>query len=338
MKKLNLLVTSLSALLVLASCNAKPAECESCKECDSCESCKTCDSCEVCESCPEVEDNGFVVDYEIAADANVFWTGKLVDGKPEGVGKLVYGVGEEGNTVFTGVLNEDWSLKYGRYRYGNNMYYEGSFEHVDDGVGNYGRFTWSTTGDFRDGNTYIGGVTWNGKGGFDNQNQVGTTYTPAYWKWKDGTLAAGTGSLLYWHGDFGGRGFGFAGRVGAIGQGAHSWSSGIYEGDLECGEEWAFTRAGHGVFHCVEGKKASAWIVGWEGPDYDVFAIDAEWAAAGEFKGGLGGNAVIYLKDTETGNLYYITGNYTGKINAITRVGDATSEQKMIYPDAVLLA
>lgn len=316
MKKVNLLVIGVAALLALTACNTVPSTSE-------CEKCEECEVCEVCEECEVCEDNGYVVRFEIAEDADVFWTGRVVDGKPEGPGVLHYGLGE-GKTVFTGFLNEDWTPKYGRYQYGNNMYFEGSFEHVNDGVGNYGRFTWSTSGDFRDGNTYIGGVTWNGEGGFDNQNQYGATYCPAYWKWQRGELAKSYNGLLYWSGLYGGRGFGFAGKVGEVGQGMFQFGdNSIYTGDLRCDAEWGFTRIGWGWNEWIV-DEYSAWITGGSA---DLLIVGFE----GEFDGNpwIKGNGTWYLKNASN-EILYIKGTWNGG----TRTGDATRDLPLRFAGA----
>lgn len=320
MKKVSLLASwGIVALLTLGlvSCG-ETAKCPTCEECKECETCEKCEECGVCEECEECTDNGMKVDYQVPGTEN-YWTGKVnAEGQPEGLGKLIFGgttEDEDVYDVFYGELNPDWSLKQGKRRYPNLMYYEGDFTHKGDGIGNQGMFVWGQ--DVYSGNSFRGSILFDGGGGFDNRNQYGTGMSPAFYRWRDGTLdLPNFGGFIYWTGFFGTKGFGFGvGQEGCVGYGAIAFmNNSIYEGDLMAGAEWNCVRYGWGWNKWTVDEKAGwingadgAWsIIGFEG-EFDC--VDHAW---------IWGNGTWYFQDGET--VRYITGNWDGG----TRLGDAT--------------
>lgn len=115
--------------------------------------------------------------YEIAVEiynetdiGGIKYTGRKENEVPVGNYHLVYGDG----STFDGTLTADFKRANGKHQYTNLMYYEGEFN--NDAFEGEGMFTWSTTGDYKDGSTYMGKFV-----GGNYNDQVGTFYTAAYW-------------------------------------------------------------------------------------------------------------------------------------------------------------
>lgn len=161
--------------------------------------------------------------YEIAVEiynetdiGGIKYTGRKENEVPVGNYHLVYGDG----STFDGTLTADFKRANGKHQYTNLMYYEGEFN--NDAFEGEGMFTWSTTGDYKDGSTYMGKFV-----GGNYNDQVGTFYTAAYW-----TKPVDYNGILTFTGTMG-PAFGAPGKAGTVGKGEFSFANNsIYSGDL----------------------------------------------------------------------------------------------------------
>ncbi len=239
----------------------------------------------------------YVYDEELTNGVTL--TGVAENGVPVGKFVVVYGDGAR----YVGTLTENYLRDNGRLTYSNNMYYEGQF--VNDKFEGEGMFTWSTTGDWHDSNTYIGQFK---DGGFNDQ--IGTYYCPAYHN-RDNSY----GGLIYFTGTMGPV-FGVAGKTGTTGKGAFQYpNNSVYEGDLYVNGEWSYFRHGFGFNKWIV-DEYSSWISGGS----STLLIDG---FEGQFdkSSWVKGDGIWYFKDASGNPLSYAKGNWDGG----TRLGDATS-------------
>lgn len=236
----------------------------------------------------------------------VKYNGLTEQGVPVGEFTLTYPAGD----VYVGTLYNDFTRKDGRLTYANKMYYEGHFE--NDSFNGEGMFTWSTTGNYKDGNTYVGNFI---NGG--NEGQIGTIYTVNNW-----TRDMSIGGILNWTGKFGGT-FGLGGKVGETGKGEFVFANNsIYEGDLLITADWAYVRQGQGfnkwtvyeTAHWITGGSADVYIYGFGGTFNEA---NGKW---------IDGDGIWYFKDAEGNPVSYIKGKWDGG----NRVGEATTELTVI--------
>lgn len=229
-------------------------------------------------------------------------TGRVEQGLPIGDFKVVYSDG----AIYEGTLTDNFLRNEGTLTYANKMYYSGTF--VDDKFEGQGVFSWSTTGNYKEGNTYTGEFK---AGGFDGC--VGTFTTPANF-----TRAITDNGILNYTGEMSST-FGQIGKVGTSGTGEFQFANNsIYKGDLFVRGVNDFVRKGFGLntwivnenSSWINGAPADTLIYGFEG-NFD--GIDHAW---------IYGDGIWYFNDLEGNPKAYIKGNWDGGI----RLGDATTE------------
>lgn len=181
-------------------------------------------------------------------------TGRVENEAPVGSFHFVYG----DNSTYDGTVTSEFKRLKGKHQYANKMYYEGDF--ANDNFEGDGMFTWSTTGNWKEGNTYKGKF----KGGNYN-DQIGSYYLP-----QNETRPVDYSGLLNWTGKMGAV-FGCPGKKGETGKGEYSFgNNSIYNGDLlKTDDNWGFIRQGWGVNTWTVNENAS-WITGGS----DTYTID----------------------------------------------------------------
>lgn len=230
--------------------------------------------------------------YQDEVIDGVTYTGRVENDIPVGEYHLVY----SDNSTFDGTLTNDFKRQKGKHQYTNKMYYEGEFS--EDKFEGDGMFTWSTTGNWKDGNTY--------QGKFKNgvyEEQVGTYYTAANW-----TRDVAYNGLLNFTGTMGAV-FGAPGKAGTTGKGEFSYANNsIYSGDLLKGNgDWDFIRKGWGK-NTWTVSEAAGWISGGDS-SYTIDNFEGEFDAVSH--GWIYGNGIWYFK--KDGNPYgYIKGIWDG--------------------------
>lgn len=232
----------------------------------------------------------------------VKYTGRLEQDVPVGEFTLIYST----NDTYVGTLNTDFTRKDGRLTYANKMYYEGHFE--NDAFNGEGMFTWSITGDYKNGNTYMGNFLNGGYAG-----QTGTFYETHNW-----TREVTYHGILNWTGVMGDS-FGTPGKIGEVGKGEFLFANNsIYSGDLLVTGNFQFARQGKG-FNKWTVNEAAGWI---NGGSADLFIYGFEGTFNESNGKWIDGDGVWYFKDKEGNPVSYITGKWDGG----NRVGDAVSE------------
>ena len=258
--------------------------------------------------------------YEIAVEiynetdiGGIKYTGRKENEVPVGNYHLVYGDG----STFDGTLTADFKRANGKHQYTNLMYYEGEFN--NDAFEGEGMFTWSTTGDYKDGSTYMGKFV-----GGNYNDQVGTFYTAAYW-----TKPVDYNGILTFTGTMG-PAFGAPGKAGTVGKGEFSFANNsIYSGDLLKGNgDWDFLRQGWGK-NAWTVTEAAGWITGGNA-EYTIDNFEGEFDSTGH--AWIYGNGIWYFK--KDGQPYgYVKGKWDGG----SRLGDSDIELVIQdeYKDAI---
>ncbi len=231
-------------------------------------------------------------------------TGRVEDGVPVGAFHWLYSNG----TTYDGTITSEFKRLKGKLQYANKMYYEGDF--VEDNFGGDGMFTWSTTGNYKDGNTYIGKFS-----GGNYNDQIGSYYLAANWL---ETIPVTYNGLISWTGKMGSI-FGCPGKKGELGQGKLQYqNNSIYTGSLlKTDDEWGFIRQGWGKNAWIV-EEGAAWITGGSG-DYKIDNFEGNFDSQNHTW--IYGDGIWYFK--KDGAPYgYIKGNWDGG----NRLGEATSE------------
>ncbi len=229
------------------------------------------------------------------------WTVLVEQGKPIGKAKYVYNDG----TVYEGLVNDDFTRKEGRLTYTNKMYYEGKFVN-DNFEDEDGFFSWSTTGDYKNGNSYRGKFV----NGTPN-GQEGTYTFPSFY-------SNGTG-LQYWTGKI--EGFAFP-AVGATGKGKINFGGQYYEGDVVYLGNNNFQRVGQGenVWSDIEN---CGWFANYTNQTAEVLNTKVFDRYVGGFDtvnhGWFYGKGIMYIKNTDGTPFGYVVGNWDWKAGTLTK-------------------
>ncbi len=232
----------------------------------------------------------------------VTYTGRKENELPVGDYHLVYSDG----STFDGILTEDFKRAKGKHQYTNKMYYEGEFN--NDQFEGDGMFTWSMSGNWKDGNTYQGKFL-----GGNYNDQVGSYYTAANW-----TRPVDYNGILNFTGTMG-PAFGAPGKAGTTGKGEFSYANNsIYSGDLLKGNgDWEFYRCGWGK-NTWTVSEAAGWITGGDA-SYTIDNFEGVFDAPTH--GWIYGSGIWYFK--KDGKPYgYIKGDWDGG----NRTGNSTIE------------
>ena len=233
------------------------------------------------------------------------YTGILEQGKPVGEFIIDYATGDK----FTGLLKDDFTRNKGKHQYANNMYYEGEFD--NDLFDGKGLFTWSTTGNHKDGNTYEGEFK---AGGF--LDCIGTYTTSANY-----TRPIDYSGIYNFTGKMGSV-FGECGKVGTTGQGEFQYgNNSIYKGDLYVQAPWVFLRKGHGFNKWII-PQTSEWITGGNNTLY-IYGFEGEFDSINH--AWIFGDGIWYFVDAEGEPVSYAKGTW----DAGVRLGNAKGELKV---------
>lgn len=230
------------------------------------------------------------------------YTGRKENNIPIGNYHIVYADG----STFDGTLTDEFKRANGKHQYPNKMYYEGEF--VNDQFEGEGMFTWSITGNWKDGNTYKGKFV---AGNYNEQ--VGTYYTAANW-----TRPIDYNGILNFTGTMG-PSFGAPGKAGTTGKGEFSFANNsIYSGDLLKGAgEWDFMRSGWGKNTWTVTEPAG-WITGGDA-SYTIDNFEGQFDQPAH--AWIYGDGVWYFK--KDGKPFgYVKGNWDGG----SRLGNNTME------------
>lgn len=220
------------------------------------------------------------------------FTVTVENGIPYGTATLEYSDG----SVFVGTLTEEFKRKEGTHTYANSMYYEGKF--VDDRFEDEnGFFSWSTTGDYRDGNSYrgkfVGGTT---------DGQIGHIELKAYH-----TDATG---LQWYEGEISGMA---EPKVGATGKARINYGSQYYEGDCLVTGSWNCQRIGQGI-NVWTGVETCGWFVGNTNTTSEILSTKHFDRYIGGFDcidhGWFYGNGVMYILNEDNTPYGYVAGNW----------------------------
>lgn len=237
----------------------------------------------------------YKVEHYVDRDYNgVKFTLAVEQGKPFGQAKLVYSDG----SVFNGTLTDDFLRKEGKHEFPNKMYYEGKFVN-DNFEDTDGFFSWSTTGDYHDGNSYRG-VFKNGT----TDGQIGRIETVAFHTNANG--------LQYYEGIIQGMA---EPKIGATGKGKINFGGQYYEGDVFIKASWAPERVGQGqnVWTSVENS-------GWMSGNTDISADLLNTKHFDRYIGGFDtinhgwfyGKGVMYILNEDNTPYGYIAGTWEG--------------------------
>ncbi len=229
------------------------------------------------------------------------WTVLVEQGKPVGKAKYVYNDG----AIYEGLVNDDFTRKEGRLTYTNKMYYEGKFVN-DNFEDENGFFSWSTTGDYKNGNSYRGKFV----NGTPN-GQEGTYTFPSFY--NDGT------GLQYWTGVI--EGFAFP-AVGATGKGKINFKNQYYEGDVIYLGDNNFQRVGQGenVWSDVEN---CGWFANYTNQTAEVLNEKVFDRYVGGFDtvnhGWFYGKGIMYIKNADGTPYGYVVGNWDWAAGSLTK-------------------
>ena len=229
------------------------------------------------------------------------WTVLVEQGKPVGKAKYVYNDG----AIYEGLVNDDFTRKEGRLTYTNKMYYEGKFVN-DNFEDENGFFSWSTTGDYKNGNSYRGKFV----NGTPN-GQEGTYTFPSFY--NDGT------GLQYWTGVI--EGFAFP-AVGATGKGKINFGNQYYEGDVIYLGDNNFQRVGQGenVWSDVEN---CGWFANYTNQTAEVLNEKVFDRYVGGFDtvnhGWFYGKGIMYIKNADGTPYGYVVGNWDWAAGSLTK-------------------
>ena len=229
------------------------------------------------------------------------WTVLVEQGKPVGKAKYVYNDG----AIYEGLVNDDFTRKEGRLTYTNKMYYEGKFVN-DNFEDENGFFSWSTTGDYKNGNSYRGKFV----NGTPN-GQEGTYTFPSFY--NDGT------GLQYWTGVI--EGFAFP-AVGATGKGKINFGNQYYEGDVVYLGDNNFQRVGQGenVWSDVEN---CGWFANYTNQTAEVLNEKVFDRYVGGFDtvnhGWFYGKGIMYIKNADGTPYGYVVGNWDWAAGSLTK-------------------
>ncbi len=263
------------------------------------------------------ESASYTIAVELYADKDVDgvkMTGRIENEVPVGSFHYVY----SDNSTYDGTVTSDFKRLKGKLQYTNNMYYEGDW--ANDNFEGDGMFTWSTTGNWKEGNTYQGKFA-----GGNYNDQIGTYYTAANW-----TRPVDYSGLLNWTGKMGSE-FGCPGKNGETGKGEYSFANdSIYNGDLlKTNDKWDIVRQGWGI-NTWTVDAAPTWITGGDASyTIDNFEGTFDCVTSGHW---IFGDGTWYFK--KDGKPYgYVKGNWNGG----TRLGAATKDLTVqdAYKDAV---
>ena len=269
-----------------------------------------------------------VTDYML--DEERRYTGRLVDGKPEGEGKLewvltncVY-TGEFSNGVYEGKGVFEWNSTgdklegifscgtpiTGKYTYANTMSYEGEFntEWKFEGEGIFERITYNADGSIK-------AYGWKYEGEFKNGSPEGC-------RGKVTFNQEGKGEGVYW---FEGEMSGFPEvKKGQQGRGYIVYpDKSTYEGGIYYTSEGEWIRYGEGT--------QNFFYTTFTGASAGGEASDKIYCYVGEFDGRnhscMYGNGVMYFSDISGNPTGYIKGTWNG----MSRIGEWSGEWKEEY-------
>ena len=252
--------------------------------------------------------------YDAKENADgVKMTGRVENSVPVGSWHYVY----SDNSTYDGTVTSEFKRLKGKLQYTNNMYYEGDW--ANDTFEGDGMFTWSTTGNWKDGNTYQGKFA-----GGNYNDQIGTYYTSGNW-----TRPVDWNGILNWTGKMGAS-FGAPGKNGETGKGEYSFgNNSIYKGDLlKTDDAWAFVRQGWGI-NTWTVTEAPTWITGGDA-SYTIDNFEGTFDSVGHTW--IYGDGIWYFK--KDGNPYgYVKGSWDGG----NRLGASSKELTVqdAYKDAV---
>lgn len=237
----------------------------------------------------------YKVEHYVDKDINgVKFTVAVEQGKPFGQAKLVYTDG----AIFTGTLTEDFQRAEGKHVFPNNMYYEGKFAN-DTYEDTNGFFSWSTTGDYRDGNSYRG-VFKNGT----TDGQIGRIETIAFHNNGNG--------LQYFEGTIQGMA---EPKIGSTGKGKINFGAQYYEGDIFIKSSWTPERVGQGQ-NVWTGIENSGWMSGNTNVSADLLNTKHFDRYIGGFDtinhGWFYGKGVMYILNEDNTPYGYIAGTWDG--------------------------
>ena len=229
------------------------------------------------------------------------WTVLVEQGKPVGKAKYVYNDG----AIYEGLVNDDFTRKEGRLTYTNKMYYEGKFVN-DNFEDENGFFSWSTTGDYKNGNSYRGKFV----NGTPN-GQEGTYTFPSFY--NDGT------GLQYWTGVI--DGFAFP-AVGATGKGKINFGNQYYEGDVVYLGDNNFQRVGQGK-NVWSGVENCGWFANYTNQTAEVLNEKVFDRYVGGFDtvnhGWFYGKGIMYIKNADGTPYGYVVGNWDWAAGSLTK-------------------
>ena len=229
------------------------------------------------------------------------WTVLVEQGKPVGKAKYVYNDG----AIYEGLVNDDFTRKEGRLTYTNKMYYEGKFVN-DNFEAENGFFSWSTTGDYKNGNSYRGKFV----NGTPN-GQEGTYTFPSFY--NDGT------GLQYWTGVI--EGFAFP-AVGATGKGKINFGNQYYEGDVIYLGDNNFQRVGQGE-NVWSGVENCGWFANYTNQTAEVLNEKVFDRYVGGFDtvnhGWFYGKGIMYIKNANGTPYGYVVGNWDWAAGSLTK-------------------
>lgn len=227
------------------------------------------------------------------------WNARVEQGVVVGEAQVTYSWGD----TYVGTYNADYTRKYGRYTYSNNMYYEGEF--TNDKFEGQGLFSWSTTGKLEEGNNYRGTFV-----DGSSHGQVGTyTWVNAY------TNAAG---MHYWTGVMEGMCWP---RDNELGNGKINFGGQYYVGDVLHVSGDNFQRVGQGenIWTSVEN---CGWFSGYTNTTADVLNTKEFDRYVGGFDtvnhAWFYGNGVMYIKNPDGTPYGYVVGNWDWAAGTLT--------------------
>ena len=231
------------------------------------------------------------------------WNARLEQGVIIGEASVLYSWGD----TYVGTYNADFTRLHGKYQYSNNMYYEGDF--VNDAFEGYGVFSWSTTGNIADGNSYEGNFV-----AGSSHGQYGTYRWPSYYN-------NGTG-MQYWEGIMEGMCWP---RDNETGKGKMNFGGQYYEGDVLHVAGDNFQRVGQGE-NIWTADEACGWFAGYTNSTADVLGTKVFDRYVGGFDtvshAWFYGNGVMYIKNSDGTPYGYVVGNWDWAIGSLTEWKD----------------
>ena len=238
------------------------------------------------------------------------WNARLEQGVIVGEASVLYSWGD----TYVGTYNTDFTRLHGKYQYSNNMYYEGDF--VNDAFEGQGLFSWSTTGNIEDGNSYKGAFV-----GGSSHGQYGTyTWAGSY------SNAAG---MHYWTGIMEGMCWP---RDNETGKGKINFGGQYYEGDVLHVSGDNFQRVGQGE-NVWTGVENCGWFAGYTNTTADVLNTKEFDRYEGGFDtvshGWFYGNGIMYIKNSDGTPYGYVVGNWDWAAGTLTEWADFNAAEDL---------